>query len=182
MVKPKPQSSIAVPSPFWKPDTRTDECLVQFLVGHFIAQDLSDEQKAWMNRLMSPAIDKYKAGSYEEANREVMYGWTKFRREFDQHLTGCSEGFEVDGAYISYFARRLLTERVDPSVLHEASIVNLHPWGYYIRCATYLLQTRDINFTRRLDNQTQELVFEYADMYDPALSRDLMGSSLDARL
>ena len=182
MVKPKPQSSIAVPSPFWESDTRTGEYLVEFLVGHFIAEDLSDEQRAWMNQLMSPAIDKYKAGSYEEANREVMYGWTKFRREFGQHLTGCSEGLEADGVYISHFARRLLTEGVDPKVLHEASIVNLHPWGYYVRCASYLLQTRDVNFARKLDTQTQKLVFAYTDVHNPTFSRDLIGSSLDARL
>ena len=182
MIKPKPQSSIAVPSPFWKPDTSAVECLVEFLVGHFMAQNLSDEQRAWMNLLMSPAIEKYKAGSYKEANREIMYGWTKFRREFDQHLIGYSEGLEVDGAYISHFARRLLTEGVDPKVLHEASIVNLHPYGYYIRCATYLLQTRDPNFVRSLDTQTQELVFKYTNLHNPAFSKDLIGSSLDALL
>ena len=182
MTKSKPQTSGAVRIPICALGPRTTECLVQFLVGHYIAEDLSDEQNAWMNQLMSPAIDKYKAGRYEEADDEIMFGWTKFRREFGQHLTGYLEGLEADGVYISHFARRLLTERVDPKVLHEASLVNLHPWGYYVRCASYLLQTRDVNFARKLDTPTYKLVFTYTDMYDPAFSGGLIGSSLDARI
>ncbi len=168
---PQKKLEFEIDKPKFKWGQRVNEALLEFLVGHYTAAELSSNQRRWLDKLISPLVDRYKSGDIAEANKQIMYAWARFRREMHQHFS--LENLEADAVYISHFARRSLTGEIDPKIIHDARILVLHPYGYFVRCATYLLLTDDESFANSLPKPVLEVVLDYTDMHKADFSKTL---------
>jgi hypothetical protein len=148
--------------------------IIEFLTGHFKAELLSDAERKFMDTFLAKAIEAYKSKDYAEADKKVIRGWCEFRKAHSQHLEGQREDLEADAVYFSYLTRKALSEGINPRAIHNTQLLNIHPYGYFIRCSTYIMLTRDLPFARRLESVTLEAVLSYADIHKPGFSADFM--------
>ncbi|MBU1136651.1 MAG: hypothetical protein KJ559_04035 [Nanoarchaeota archaeon] len=147
----------------------------EFLAGHFKAANLSDTEKQFIDDLLAEAIKMYKSKDYREAERKVIRGWTNFRRTYSQYFDNLGD-LEADAVYFSYLTKKALSEGIVPEAIHNTQLLNLHPYEYFIKCATYLILTKDQSFARHLPESMLEVALSYGNIYKQGFSTEFMAN------
>ena len=142
---------------------------IDFLSDYYTIEEMEKAGKnSRLNDLVEPVFQYYHLQNFGNAQKTLTKAGKQFMDESDFGIISASNMF------ISYFAQKHLSQKLNPQYLLDSDFLKAHPNGIYIQGGAFLLLTKDRRFfISNFTKETRYLMPKFMDLYQKGFSKEL---------